>query len=205
MRVPIWVKEEGRPTWWDPSRGQWAHQWALEATHMLEWNIERLSWGVESAQYPHPCSCSSSCQWSRSLDRHERSLDRCYRSLGWHRLERHMTFQDPEVEPVLSESPYRGPWGYPCGIQLEGSNGVPQPVQRQEMVHPQEIPTVYPDIGSRMGYPSEPSIKNYEMWLDWQAYQLDTPHWWVELTTIPNVEYPRKLAWKSMPPSWSRC
>ena len=33
-----------------------AHQWALEATCMLEQNIERLSQGVESTQYPCPCS-----------------------------------------------------------------------------------------------------------------------------------------------------
>ena len=64
------------------------------------------------------------------------------------------------------------------------------------MVHPWEIPTAYPDIRSRMGYLPEPSIKNYKMWLDWQAHQLDTGSWWAELTVIPNVEDPRKLAWK---------
>ena len=35
----------------------------------------------------------------------------------------------------------------------------------------------YQDTGDRMGYPPELLIKNYEMWLDWQAHQLDTPHW----------------------------
>ena len=59
-----------------------------------------------------------------------------------------------------------------------------------------QMPTTYLDIGNRMGYLLEPSIKNYEMWLDWQACQLDTPHWWAELTTIPEVEDPRKLAQK---------
>ena len=174
-----------------------AHQLALEAAHMLEQNIERLSQGVESTQYPWPHSHSSSHPWSRSLDRHERSLDRCDRSQRWHRLERCVTFQDPEVEPVLSGRPYRGPWGHSFGIQLEGSDGVPLPIWRQEIVHPWEIPTAYPDIGSRMGYLPEPSIRNYEMWLDWQSHQLDTPHWWAELTAIPDVEDPRKLAWKT--------
>ena len=47
-----------------------------------------------------------------------------------------------------------------------------------------------------MGYLPEPSIRNYEIWLDWWAHQLDTPHWWVELTTIPKVEDPRRLAKK---------
>ena len=52
----------------------------------------------------------------------------------------------------------------------------------------------YLDTGERMGFPLEPSIKNYEMWLDWQACKLDTPHWWEELTAIPEVEDLRKLA-----------
>ena len=64
------------------------HHLALEAVHMLEQNIERLSQGVESTQYQCPCSHSS----SRSLDRHERSLDRREKSLSWHQLERHVIF-----------------------------------------------------------------------------------------------------------------
>ena len=47
-----------------------------------------------------------------------------------------------------------------------------------------------------MGFLLEPSIKNYKMWLHWWACQLDTPHWWAELTAIPEVEDPRKLAQK---------
>ena len=42
----------------------------------------------------------------------------------------------------------------------------------------------------------EPSIDNYEMWLEWQACQLDTPDWWKELVTIPNVGDPKRLAQK---------
>ena len=54
----------------------------------------------------------------------------------------------------------------------------------------------YPDIEGRGDYPPEPSIRNIEVWLDWQACQLDMPHWWVELTAIPDVENPKRLAWK---------
>ena len=50
--------------------------------------------------------------------------------------------------------------------------------------------------GDRQGYLPEPSIKNYELWLGWQACQLDTPHWWDELTAIPEVGDPKELAWK---------
>ena len=46
------------------------------------------------------------------------------------------------------------------------------------------------------GYLPEPSIRNIEVWLDWQACQLDTPHWWVEITAIPDVENPKRLAQK---------
>ena len=115
-----------------------------------------------------------------------------------------MTFQDPEVELVLSKRSYRGPLGHSIGAQLERGNGGPLPIQRPEVVHPWEMPTTYQDIRNRMGYPPEPLIKNYKMWLDWWAHQLDTPHWWVELTTIPKVEDPRKLSWKIHASSWSQ-
>ena len=164
-----------------------AHQWVLEAACMLELNIERLSLGVESTQYQHPHSHSSSCLWSRSLDRHERSP-------SWHRLERCVTFWDPEVEPVLSKRSYRGPWGHPIGTKSEGGNGGPPPIQRPETVYPQEMPTTYPDIGNRMGYLPEPSIRNYKIWLDWWACQLDTPQWWVEVTAIPKVADPKEVS-----------
>ena len=52
------------------------------------------------------------------------------------------------------------------------------------------------NIRGGRGYPPEPSIRNIEVWLDWQACQMDTPYWWVELTTIPDVEDPKKLAQK---------
>ena len=58
------------------------------------------------------------------------------------------------------------------------------------------MPTTYLDIGIRMGYLPEPSIRNYEIWLDWWAHQLDTAHWWTELTTIHEEEDPRRLAQK---------
>ena len=45
-------------------------------------------------------------------------------------------------------------------------------------------------------YLPEPSIRNIEIWLDWQACQLDMPHWWVELTAIPSLENPTRLAQK---------
>ena len=52
------------------------------------------------------------------------------------------------------------------------------------------------DNRQRWGHPPEPLIKNYEMWLDWQAHQLDTLHWWEELIAIPEAGDPKKLAWK---------
>ena len=45
-------------------------------------------------------------------------------------------------------------------------------------------------------YPPEPSILDVELWLDWQAHQIDMPCWWTELRAIPGVEDPQKLAWK---------
>ena len=57
-------------------------------------------------------------------------------------------------------------------------------------------PVAYPNAESRGNYLLEPSIKDVETWLDWQACQLDTLCWWVELTAIPRVEDPKKLAQK---------
>ena len=54
----------------------------------------------------------------------------------------------------------------------------------------------YLDIKTRMGDRLEPSIRNYEVWLNWQAHQLDTPHWWGELVAIPDVEDLKRLAQK---------
>ena len=49
----------------------------------------------------------------------------------------------------------------------------------------------------RWGYQPQPSIKNYELWLEWQAHQLDTPDWWEELTTIPGSgRYKEVGPWK---------
>ena len=134
---------------------------------MLKCNIERLSREVEDTKYPCPCSHCSNCPWSQSLDI-------CLRSPSRHRLERRVTFQEPEVELDPSEQPYIGPWPCPFGIHLD-SSGVPPFAQGQETVHPLDIPILYPDIGG--GCPPEPSIKNIEAWLDWQAHQLDMPHW----------------------------
>ena len=54
----------------------------------------------------------------------------------------------------------------------------------------------YLNAESRGNYLLEPSIKDVETWLDWLACQLDMPCWWMELTAIPGMEDPKKLAWK---------
>ena len=45
-------------------------------------------------------------------------------------------------------------------------------------------------------YSTEPSVPNMETWLEWQAKQLGTPTWWMELQVIPGIRDPWKLAWK---------
>ena len=47
------------------------------------------------------------------------------------------------------------------------------------------MPMTDQGMRDRWDYLTEPLIKNYDMWLGWQAHQLDTPHWWGgELTII---------------------
>ena len=71
---------------------------------------------------------------------------------------------------------------------------IPPPLVKEVWNHLQEMPIAYLNIGGGRGYPSEPSIRNIEVCLDWQACQIDMPHWWVELTAIPDVEDQKKLA-----------
>ena len=54
----------------------------------------------------------------------------------------------------------------------------------------------YQDANGRRNYPPEPSIKDTETWLHLQAHQMDIPYWWAELTAIPRVEDPKRLAQK---------
>ena len=96
--------------------------------------------GSRDIQHQCPHSHSSNCLWSRSLDGHERSLDRHERSPSWHRPERHVTFCNPEVELILSERSYRGPWGHSTGAQLERGNGGPCPSDGQKWYVPRRCP-----------------------------------------------------------------
>ena len=95
---------------------------------MLELNIDRLSQGMESVQDQCYHSHSHSHHQDRSHDRHDRSL-------SWHRLERHVTFCNPEVEVFSGESPYREFQGHSTRVQPERGNVGPLPTQRLELVH----------------------------------------------------------------------
>ena len=170
-------------------RDRKAHKQALEATHWLELHIERLSQGVVNIQCQCPCSQSDSCQQSKSLDRWDRSP-------SWCKPERHVTFHEPEVEPFSGRVPHQEPRGHlPQAQMRRGGEGLLL-ARRREIPCPQEMLVAYPDVENRMGDPSEPSIGNYEVWLNWWACQLDTPHWWRELVAIPEMEDPNRLARK---------
>ena len=93
-----------RKSWHDEAlqEAREAHQWVLEAAHRLELDIKRLSQGVGNVQCPH--SHSGSCWQRKSLDRWERSPSQC-------RLERHVTFWEPEVEPYSGKVHTRNPKG----------------------------------------------------------------------------------------------
>ena len=145
--------------------------------------------GVGDAQYPQPCIHSSSHPLNQSLDR-------CPRCPSRHRVERRVTFWEPEVEPDPSERSCRGPQGCSFGIHLEDSNGVLQFAQRQETVCPPEMPIAYPDVGGRgVTWLSLLSGTLKYGWIGRPA-GWNMPHWWVELTAIPDVENPKRLAWK---------
>ena len=96
------------------------------------------------------------------------------------------------MEPDPEERPYRGVLGQSSKMFPETGDGILPSSQRQENTHPPGRPVAYPNAESRGNYPLEPSIKDVETWLDWQACQLDMPCCWMELTTIPGVEDPKE-------------
>ena len=177
-----------RESWHDEAlqEAREAQQWVVEATHRLELDIKRLSQGAGNVQCQHPHSHSGSNWQSKSFDRWERSPSQ-------HRPERHVTFWEPEVEPYSGEGPYQEPWGHLPWAQMRRGEEDLLPTGRTEVPCPWEMPVAYPDIKNRMGDLWEPSIKNYEVLLNWWAHQLDTLHWWGELAAIPGVEDPRRL------------
>ena len=45
-------------------------------------------------------------------------------------------------------------------------------------------------------YSTEPSVSDVKTWLEWQAEQLGTPTWWMELQVIPDISDPQNLSQK---------
>ena len=171
------------------SEAREAYQRALEATHLLEQNIKRLSWPANRAKLAK-CQCPYSHSHSRGRPQGRHALSQIP-----HRLRKHITFQDQEEETSSREGPLGEPWEQVTGGgEVEESNlGLP-PTLGPELEHFPEMPTTTQGARDRQGSLPEPSIDNYEMWLEWWACQLDTPNWWEELTVIPNVGDPKKLA-----------
>ena len=46
-------------------------------------------------------------------------------------------------------------------------------------------------------YSTEPSVLDVETWLEWQAQQLGTPAWWMDLKAIVGIKGPWKSALKT--------
>ena len=93
------------------------------------------------------------------------------------------------------EGPLREPQGQVTGRgEVEESDLGPPPTLEPELEHFLEAPTPMLGARDRQGSPPEPSINNYEMWLEWWACQVDTPDWWKELVAIPNMGDPERLA-----------
>ena len=44
--------------------------------------------------------------------------------------------------------------------------------------------------------PPEPSVENYEVWVEWQGHHMHKPDWWEEVVAIPQAEDPWKLTRK---------
>ena len=105
-----------------------------------------------------------------------------------------MTFQNQEDEVLSGEDPSRELLGQVTGGgELEECDLGPLPTLEPDLESFLEAPTSTQAAGDRHGSLPEPSIENYEVWLEWQAQQVDTPDWWGELVTIPNAGATHKI------------
>ena len=168
----------------------------LEATHLLEQDIERLSWAASRAKHAK-CQCTYSCSHSRG-----RPQGRHAQSPSPHRLKKHVTFLGEEEEMSSGEDPSREIWGQATGGgEVEESDLGPPTTLGPDLECFLETPTTMWGTRDWWGSLPEPSINNYKMWLEWWAFQVDTANWWKELVTIPNAGDPERLAKKIMLPS----
>ena len=189
-----------------------AHWQALAAAHLLEERIERLSWSVTRA-WPSNCQCFHSHSHSR------RQSQGCQRrctptptrrehlmvlrerqaqspSPSPTQLKKHVTFWNQRDETSSEEDPSREFLGQATGGELEEYDLGPLHILKPELESFLETLTPTQGTGDRGDPQPEPSIKNYGVWLEWWACQVNTPHWWGELVTIPNAGDPKRLSHK---------
>ena len=166
------------------------HHRALEATHLLEQNIERLSQAasrVKAAKCWHAYSCSHSRR--RPQGRHPWS------PAPW--AEKACDFLDQEEEMSTGEGPLRDSQGQVTGgEEVEESDLWPPPNLEPELEHFLGVPMTVQGARDKWGSLPEPSVNKYEMCLEWQAHQVDLPDCWKELVTISNAGDPERLAQK---------
>ena len=165
------------------------HQRALEATHLLEQNIERLSQAATRVT-------SAGCQHSYSHSHSRRQPQgRHLWSPSPTRPRKCVTFQNQEDEISSGDDPLRELLGQVTGGgELKECDLGPLPTLELELESFLESLTPMWGAGDRCGWLPEPSIENYEVGLEWQARQVNMPDWWAELVTMPNVGDPKRAS-----------
>ena len=144
--------------------------------HVGMWHWE-AKLGVDSSSHPQ-----------------SQSLDKCLRSPSRHRLERRVTFWEPEVEPDPSERPYRGPQGCSLGIPLD-SNGFPHlpKGRRHYIAWSCQYPTQTLAVG---GLPAWAFYREHWSMAGLAGLPVGHAALVVELTATSSMENPRRLAHK---------
>ena len=98
---------------------------------------------------------------------------------------------------MSKEDPSRELLGQVTSGELEEYNLGPLTILKLELESFLEALTPTQGVGDRSDSQPEPSIKNYDVWLEWLACQVNMPDWWAELITIPNAGDPKRLACKT--------
>ena len=100
-------------------------------------------------------------------------------------LKKHVTFQDQGGETSFQENPLGELLRQVTSRELEECDLGPLPTLEPELESFLDAQIPMPGAEDRCESQPEPSIKNYEVWLEWWAFQVNMPDWWGELVTIP--------------------
>ena len=158
-----------------------AHWRALATTITLEEKIERLSQSIT-----RDCPDGHDHSWC-----HDQQMRK-----SWGQSRRHhkaLPESNPTHSPAHSPPQWEDEEAEPSFLEFD--LGPPPELGADVECFFQELAgKCGEDGGSHL--PTEPPAEEYEKWVEWRGWAIDTPSWWWELGKIPEVDDVQELAQK---------